>query len=212
MADLVELIPGYRAAVDTEQLSRDASFLPITETVGGFELRPLTLRDYITLRMMRSPLICGGTPSPGQLAAFLWLLSPSHRPGLTLGAFLNRRLFLRRCKYFLPSSNRADRPERMANAARLLVAIRAYVEEAFQDRPPTKARGWIEDYYSDAAALCGMLAREYGWSEKAVLDMPMKRIFQYLNEIKAANGSKSPLCNPSDRIKSEFMAKINRKN
>jgi len=40
------------------------------------------------------------------------------------------------------------------------------------------------DYYSDAASLCGMIAREYGWKESDILGLPIKRLFQYLNEIK----------------------------
>ena len=64
MGESVLEIPGYREAVARERLARDASFMPVTETVAGFELVPMTLRQYLILSLMRSPLLTGDTPGP----------------------------------------------------------------------------------------------------------------------------------------------------
>ena len=199
-------IPPYAEALAREQASRNAAFLDITETVAGFELRQMTLRDYLVLQVMRHPLLGGGTPSPEDLVAFLWLLSPAYRPAFTLGSFVNRRLFLRRCAGFLPSLRHGMTPERLVIAARIVEACRAYVAETMQDNGPTvRGRGFTPTYWSDGADICAALGREYGWTDTHTLGMPMKRILQYLNEIRSAHGSKTPLCNPSDRVLNEWM-------
>jgi hypothetical protein len=220
---LLELIPGYAAAIEAEQLVRDAAFYPVPELVGGFKCRPMTLTDYMILRTSKNPLLYGQVPTPEQLAAFLWLLSPEYRPTDLKG----RAKFLKRCrKHFMPPPYRALLNTKRAQARQLVRVQRAtaifdavvkaaldYVAETLQDRPPRAATIVFEaDYFSDAAGLCAQFARQYGWSEQAVLAMPLKRIFQYLNEMQQHSGSKKPLCNPSDQVRADWLRAANRRN
>lgn len=104
----------------------------------------------------------------------------------------------------------------MINAAKIIDAARAYIIETMQDRPPVQksmSNGHEVDYYSDPAYFCACFGREFGWCQEEVLNMPLKRLFQYLNEMKKYHGSPVPLCNPSDSIRADWMRGMNnRKN
>ncbi len=211
----------YIEAVIAERLSRDASMLGVHEDVAGFEVMPLTLWHLLILRIMRHPLLTDDAqPSPEQLSKFLWLIAPEFAPGNAKG----RKRFILRCKKtFYPPRYMAllntrkararhdvKRQHRLAEAARIIDSARAYLKESMQDRPAiVQVRGFEPDYYSDGIAFCAKFAREFGWHEQQVLQMPMKRLFQYLNEMKIANGSTAPLCNPSDAVSAKFYGEIN---
>jgi hypothetical protein len=218
MGDVLD-IPNYAEAVIREQFSRDVAFLDLYESVAGFDLVPLTLRHYVVLRLTRNPLLTGGLPTPRELFNFLWLLSPNYNPASKWA----RRRFEWKCRRrFYPPlwmaliNCRATRDnygkrlhKRQVAAAKIIDAVKAFVEETMQDAPPRPAHQHFDpDYYSDAAFFCALFGREYGWTQEQTLDMPMRRLFQYLNEIKQRNaipGKSVPLCNPSDRVKATWM-------
>jgi hypothetical protein len=213
-------IPGYKEAVAAERLAREVSFLPITETVAGLELVPMTLRQYLVLSLTKSPLLTGETPGPGHLLDFLWLLHPRYSPK---GGF-HKWLMVRKLRRCIPPVGtiwdyewlRAKRQRRVDLAVyrltRLVVALRNYVGETLQDWQPSQApEGTVEiDHYCDGAAICALVAREYGWTQETTLNMPMKQLLQFLKEIKVFHGTKVPLCNPSDRVKAEWLDKQQR--
>ena len=207
-------------AVAHERLVRDASFLAVNENICGFEVMPMTVSHLVVLQLSNSPFLSRRTPSPSELIQFLWLLNPSYHP--TNGA--DRRRFLFRCREFTPQSApffnfglrkaiyKRDAIERIERAAQVIDACRAYVAESFQDRPPRRQRAGVEaDYYSDACWYCATLAREFGWSEKSILAMPLKRVFQYINLIRQTHDPKAIMCNPSQNITAQWMAEKNSK-
>lgn len=218
--DLIDQIPGYADAIEKETNSRDAAFLSVTENIGGFEVMPMTLRHYLILRMAKSPLLHGGTPSPVELTAFLWLLSTEYTP---VGKW-RRFQFVRRCRKFCPprrplfetrgAMNRWNKKcaTAMARAADIVIAAREYVDAAFVDKPTGKGGNDVA-FYSDACALCASFAEDFGWSQETVLNLPLKVLFQYLKERKeriyAKNGKQALLFNPSDSIRSKWLLKIN---
>ena len=93
--DFFAQVPGLAEAVREEELSRTGAFLCKTETVGGFELRPVTLWQYAALRVNRHPVALGLLPTRNQLIAFLWLLNPAWRPPDTLAGLWRRWWFVR---------------------------------------------------------------------------------------------------------------------
>lgn len=212
-------IPGYCEAVLKERKIRDASFLGITEAIGPFEVQPLTLRHWIVLRMMQNPLLFDGTPTPNDLLNFFWLLSPR----FTIGNSIRKRWFKWHCRrMFFPqrylalwNTKRArarferKRIRRLTVAAKLIDKSKEFLNEALQDRPPIpKTLGFDAEYFSDGAYFCAVFGREFGWSQEDVLNTPIKRLFQYINEMKHYHRSPVPLCNPSDRIKASWLASI----
>jgi hypothetical protein len=212
------MVPGLGEAVARQELVRNASFLNVTENIGGFEVLPLSVFHYTTLHTVRHPLITGRTPGPMDLVGFFWILSPGYSPqgGRPLKAHLKR------CRKFLPpappwfKTRRAMRRwnvrtlEAMARAAQLIQAARDYVTESFMDRS-APAGGSMPSYYSEAAGICGKLAREYGWTEDYIMRIPIKRVLQYSKEIQSFHNPKAVLFNPSDRVTMEFQKARNAK-
>jgi len=184
----------YAAAVEHERAVRDGAFLPVAETVAGFLVVPMSLRQFLVLRALRSPCLEYDQPvSLADAAGFLWLLNPDYslKPR-------KRRKFLRVCRWI--------------DLEYTVNAIREYVRETFQDRPP-RQDGNSKQFFSDGCSICAMLAREYGWPEDDILDLPLKRLFQYLNECAAMNaaraGHNALLGNPSDKVLSEHLRELN---
>lgn len=199
--------PDYMAAVAEERQARDAAFFGLPETVAGFECEPLTFWHVMCLRMMRSPLLYGGTPSPDQLAAFLWLVSVDWEPGAeskTRTAFLKRvRITLMmprrpRLKCFERGwTNRAS--ESLQRAAKALDDARKYVDNAFLDAPEGKNITTIE-YYSSAASLCKFLWSEYGIPMDRALHIPMRQYYQLRRRSEEANSRGVSFTNPVSRV------------
>jgi hypothetical protein len=224
-------IPGYLAAIIRERVVRDASFLGLTESIGPFEAVPMTLRHWMLLRMDGNPLVRQGdgvsAPTPDQLRDFLWILNPQFSPAgpETKVQAKAKRAFFKRCrKVFYPprylalwntSRARARHVRKLAKrqsvAAAIIDAAKAYVAETMQDRPPQQGSMRFDpDYYSDAAFFCARFGREFGWTQEETLSTPMKRIWQYLNEMRRHYDSKVPLCNPSDSVRAAWMRDVNR--
>ena len=204
-------VEGYAEAVSREAIIRDSAFLGQPETVAGFELRQMLLKDYLLLRLMACPLLWGGAPSPKQLNQFLWVMSTSYPDNM---AMFNRRcvstfyppdppLFhfswlMKRWKYRHTCA--------LGRAAEVIQAVQEYIAETLQDKPQKpKKPGNGKVYYSSAAYWCATMAREYGYSLEAVMNMPLKIIFQLMNEIRESKGLE--VCNPSDAIVAEARAR-----
>jgi len=211
-------------AIDTERVVRASSFHLRTEKLLDFDVVPLTLRKYSLLRLLNSPFIPPfDTPSPIDLAQFLWVMSPQFDANDSQA----KSAFFRRCRGFIqpaPPRLRMLRwlwKSRCMDAsiyeAALVDAARAFVAEAMQDRPePVNAGLEAPAYYCDEIGLCAALGREHHFEESSVIEMPLKRIFQYLKEIRDRDAAKAGqyalLCNPSDRVKDKYLEAANRKN
>jgi hypothetical protein len=211
----------YRQAVERERLIRDAAYLPVTERIGPFEVRAMTLQDYLALRLVGSPFICGGPRDSDGIAAFLWLLAPDYAPGNLQG----KRRMERACRgYAMPGPPRVHLPwlmrRRARGAARAAVAcasmlglIEDYVAETVQDRPATSSGEEGASYFSEAAGLIDTFAAEYGWADEVILGMPLKRLFQQLKIInarrRAASGRATMMFNPSDAVRGRMLEALN---
>ena len=183
---LCDQIPGLREAIEREQHIRDTSFLELPESVCGFDLQPLTLRHILTLGSIGSPFMRGGHPMPHDVGAFMCVVGGWHG----FKRWRNLRKIGRIS--FRESVGQVD----------------AFVSESFQDAP-----GGIEadstSYYSFAASLVDLFGREYGWTEREILDAPVKRLFQYVKAIARRNGE-TTLFNPSDKVRGDWLREVNR--
>jgi hypothetical protein len=89
-------------------------------------------------------------------------------------------------------------------------SISDFIGEAMQDSPGgAGGDGEAISYYSFGASLVDCLAKEYGWIEASILDMPLKRLFQYLKVISRRNGE-TTLFNPSDKVRGKWLAELNK--
>lgn len=203
-------------AIQRQRIVRSAAFFPITETVAGYELLPMTVAHYSLLVIAGNPLLYGGTPSPVQLAQFLLILAPDCQPGCADGF---RRRFLRRCrKDFIPSATAqpfffkqrklAKNFRKMARAAEIISSIRGYVTEMMTDRPVKYAGGSQEEICCDAAWFCAVLGREYGYGRDFVLTMPIKQVFQFVNEIVTHHNPKAGINRVGTQIRGKYLDEL----
>lgn len=186
---LFQIIPGYKEAVQREALQREAAFVPVTESIQGVPVLPLTPLHYSMLDCAGSPFVTGGIPTPGDVIAFLWCVSPDYSPN----GWLRRWRFARAARR-LPYSATVN-------------AIGDYLTEAFADAPGVKAQGFRPSYYSGTASMVDLLASQYGWPEDAILRTPFKRLFQYARAIRARHDDKPIFFNPSDAVIAEWQEK-----
>lgn len=179
------VIPGYAEAVKQERSIRDQSFLDLPEAVCGVEVQPLTLRRMVLLESIGSPFVCGGPVTPYHVGAFF--------VALTGATGLKRWRLLRRVG--------------LMNTEELVAAITGFMDETFQDSPPGSSEGI--SYYSNAAGLVDFAASQYGWPEDDILDIPLRRLFQY---VKATTHRLNPSAiqfNPSDRVRGNYLKEQN---
>lgn len=171
----------YAAAVERESQLREAVFLGLPETVGGYELRPLTTLDYTTMHLVRSPFIVGGTISKADIWQFLWFQSVKFSPT----SIIRRRLFM----WKIILNNRQ---------LELLTGVRGFISETLFDLPGNGKSS--KAFYSFIASVVDLLASEYGWTRDSIIKIPLKEIAQYLKAIRLRKDSKAILFNPSDPL------------
>lgn len=205
----------YKQVVEREQLVRDACFMPILDSIGPFEVKPMALRHFLALSAIGNPFVAGGTPTPDDAFLFLWQVSPDYDPK----NYRAKRKLRRLCKFFMPGIPWFGRTKRWKKQTRkrlvcfeqMCLAIRAYVDEAFQDKPPAKDSAKKASYYSIAANFVDTFGTEYSWSPETTLAQPLKALHQYLILIRArdrAKAGKPPVFfNPSDELLGLLVSK-----
>lgn len=166
MDDIRDIITGYREALEQEELLRNAAFLDVPELVGGVECQPFTLRHWCVLQCIGSPFVVGGVPSLEDVSKFLWSVNKRY----------NRNSKIRR--YFFIKSTRK------LQYFGTVRAIQDYLEKSFCDFPGGKTSGFTPAYWSCFANIISELAKEHGWDEQKIMDMPLKRIWQYIRVIR----------------------------
>lgn len=180
------VIPGYAEAVARERFLRAAAFVADREYLCGLPVLPLSIWHVMALDTIGSPFV---TRAEGVTADdvlnFLWIVSPRYTANR-----LERRWF------WLTKV-------RKLKAEAAIKAIADYVSEAYGDAPGGSRGG--PSYYSNAAGLVDALASAYGWSERDILKLPLKRAFQYAKAIADRISPNAVLWNPSDRIKGDWL-------
>lgn len=182
-------IPGYREAVKREGDIREAAFLDLTTSICGVEIRQMTPRDLLILDGIGNSLVSNGLPTPEELADFLWKLSPKFK----LNAPFRRWIFWESI--------------RKLNYLHAVKACANYVDDTFQDSPASSSDRSLP-YAAWTAYIVNNIAMNYGWSESSILNIPLKRLFQYLRCIRRYHDPNAPLFNPSDKLKGDYVRKL----
>lgn len=224
-------VPGYSEAVAKEQKLRDEPFTGLNEWINGVEVLPFNIRHLNLLESVRSPFIVGGrNPTPGDIAVFLWYVSPQWEPAKAelKPSFKN---------YWKTSANKKN-PIRSvikwAFSSRLRLAHRVYKEEknygirkrqffkslrhnagedakreiveyldkAFYDAPKGSGdKSQTPKLYSSwSALLIHEIAAAYGWSLEDIETAPVRKLYQLRKWIHREASPDRPLSNPSDRV------------
>lgn len=183
-------IPGLREAVKRENDVRDASFLDLTTSICGIEIRQMTPRDLLILDGIGNPLVANALPSPVQLAEFLWLLSPRYRNRSPVRRFLFARS-IRRLNYIAAAK-----------------ACSRYISDTFQDSPGGGGPASVP-YASWCGHIVHTIATNYGWERNTTIKLPLKELFQYLRCIRRHHDPDCPMHNPSDKLKGDYARLLN---
>lgn len=197
--DYTEL-EGYREAAkeafEKQQGIRERSLIGEMESVGGFNLRFISLRTYAALRWMQNSFVTSGVvPTLEDACFFVWIHCAEYKDAGGFFRTLRNRYYRRRIG------------KRM-NALKMH-EIEAWTYEQFQDfdkgessgpsAPPSTAEtAWIPE----------ALAKEYGWDDQMILDMPIARITQYLRLRRLRNNSKYTPYQLTDEVNDQFAGKF----
>lgn len=173
--------------------ARNVCFLDPIETLNGEPCSHLTVERLIILEQANSVFLHGGETdiTADDILTILWVLSPRFQ--------LNEK----RARRF-----RAKRKRRVRVAlADYSRAILSFLEKTFTFAPPKKnggdAQGWV-------ATIIDLLASEYHWSEREILDLPLSRAFQYVAAMRERiSDNPVKFSGEADRLKAEFLKKAN---
>jgi hypothetical protein len=187
-ANLFGIIPGYRKAVQLEFDERREAFLDLADDLAGVEVRPFTLRHALILESIGSPFLCGGVIAPADVAIFLWVISKTYLIDVN-----GKERVIAQCR---------DLPFEVT-----CQAIHDYLDAALADSP---AGGKAQDScVAWPAQFVDTFAREYGWSDETILQLPFKRANQYLRCIVQRYNPKAIFIDRSDRVRGEWLQRQN---
>lgn len=190
------LVPGYKEAVEREVRIREESFLPFGEMICGLEVRQMTPRDLLILQGIESPFVVGGAITAEHIVRFLWILSFRFRVVRTWRDKWVRGKFIKRC--------------RRLNVGGVLRRIDEYMTDTFQDAPGGSGRGPVASDWSGIAAIVDQLASAYHWREDDILQIPLKRIFQYGRIMRRREDPKAVFFNRRDEVRGAWLRDRNK--
>ena len=176
---------------------RDAegSTLPFVELheerIGDFPAVILNIQKYLLLQ--QAGVFEGkGDKTVNDVLIFLWIVHPE---------FVAEPL---RSKAFFKEHAKID-------LQAYATQITDYLGSMFQMMPGKESgksgggsnKDWV-------ASLVDLIASEYGWPEKEILNIPLPRLFQYVSRItQRLSGSPVSFSKEADRLQAEFMEKAN---
>ena len=182
-------IPGYAEAVKEEQHNRDIAFLVSPPPICGVPIVHMSLRHWSMLIGCRNRFIHGERPEAGDVAMFLWFLSPDYAAGDNAA----REKFV------------AERVRPLDFGA-AVKEIFGYLARVFQDIPSSNGKaGDSKSYTAPVASMVDLLAHEYGWTDETILTLPLSRLFQYLRRIEKRNDPKAMQFNRSEQFVSRWL-------
>lgn len=166
---LHDLIPGLRDALARYREENSEAFAGVEPKIcGRVEIAPLTARMFLDLQGAENALICRDDrgPDPVDVQVMLWRCSPLYKRGDD-----DLRRFYQATLLELPFEQTVE-------------DLLEYVRRSLAGQPlwkgSVRATPGVGNW---AARLVHIFAKEYGWTEDYVLDLPFRRLWQYANRI-----------------------------
>ena len=181
-----EYRPKLDAAKEADRRDVQLSMVCAPEFIGKSWVMPMTLGRLLFLDAINHPFLTGQPTDRNGVLDFLWIMSPQFSPGNRKAA----KKFFRR--YWFKEIDAGP--------------LREYLAEEFADEGTSKEPDptWI-------AQLVDVIASEYGWSEREIFDIPLKRIFRYSEAI-VARRSDSKTINfttpKTDAVRNDYLRKV----
>ena len=168
---------SYKAVRDDIERAR---LLPWSSAVGidigGFTVAPLSFRSLVDLEIAGNSFVVGGTPLPGDIAAYLWRHQAEYKPSACSKSFVAKV---------------AD----AKNVGELVSGIYAHIAVAFDDTPAASSFG---GHASDnrlqpipaIASICDEYGSAYGVDPQDVADYDLRIVFQCCRAQRIKQGAK----------------------
>ena len=186
----------FQEALFQQNLVWNASWAGVVEDICGMEALPLTPLHFVRLAAACSPFVCGGRePDRTDVDNFLWCVSPLYDPASRWKKFLHWLHYFRVTKKL--------------SLADLVAGIDEYLDEAWQDSPPTSGQK-SKAYYAPIVSMMRSLCPEYHMTPQQVLTTPYKQLFQLYKPVGAALGV--PLAAPADSAALREKARARNRN
>ena len=155
MISLPEEVQKLLSDANTHQ---EEAWLNIETEIAGIPIRQMTLEHYFLLNGFESPFLTGKEFGAVDIGIFLWILSPEHK----------------RCT---KACDQFCKKIAGLNIVQCVKDIKEYLEITFLDAD-TSAEKQRKRYASFVAYQIDTYAKEYGWSVRQTMEMPLRQIFQ----------------------------------
>lgn len=189
-----DIIPGLAKAEDDFVLGQTEAFLNVEPLIcGKIKLLPFTAQMFIELDAADSPFFRpDSSPAPEHVAMFLWRCSPE---------------FSRYKWYSTWKMNRFIKRVAHIPYGQAVVEITEYLERAYAPLPAVKRKVTAtRSFASWPSHLVHAFASEYGWSEETILNLPLRRLYQYMNRIIESNDPDfKQMCPATAKLKHAWM-------
>ena len=201
--DIPGLATAMAAAESSQYQTRENSLLNLTYDLCGFNVRTMTIRDYVLLDRVGSPFLQRVEPTMADLAMFLWILSPEFKAWIN-GTGLRKWLpSLQPVAAFLYSRkvNRAFGKDIPKTSEAMIVKCFEYIDEMFFDCPPS-VKGGEKSCLSYLTGWFDSLQSEYHFTSEQVWEMGLPELFQRLAAIRQRINPSMPQFNKrTDELK-----------
>jgi hypothetical protein len=178
------LIPGLVEAVREERFNREIAFTDGLEVLGGgFRVRKMLVKDYVTLRTVENPIITHGKGGILDLVQVLWMMHPEYGPNRWFKKWVFLRFVCSRLYTYPPLYHQ------------IYSAVQKWLNRVLQDLPSGGPPSDDKSYFSDIAFLVWMLRP---WQPETVMNMPIDQALQYSTISRLEKGLN--VSNPSDDL------------
>lgn len=191
----LDFIPGLKEAETKfrdEQIEAFAGVEP--DICGMIGVLPFTPQMYLELSGAGNRLLAAEVVTPIDVAQFLWRVSP----GFSRTAKPKVKKAFHLCISVLPFDQAVDE-------------LLAYVSRAWAPMPNWPGGGAATPSAGVwPSRIVDMFAKEYGWTEEYILNLPFRRLWQYANRVLERKSDKyTQRCPEVLRLRAEWLKSVN---
>lgn len=200
-------IPGLSEAMakarEIQFKTRENSLLGLSYDLCGFNVRMMTIRDYVLLDRNQCPFLNRMEPTMLDLAFFFWVMSPQFDKWCEPSGWRQWLPFLQPIQAYFYSRRISKKfgkniPE---TSEEVVVKCFEYIEKMFFDSPPS-VRGGGESCLCYLTGWFDQIQSEYHFTNDDMWKMGLPELFQRLNAIRQRNNPNTPQFNKStDAVK-----------
>lgn len=193
-----ELAPLLRQARDRYRSNALEAFAGIEPKIcGRVQVVPFTLRMFVELDGAGNRFLTGSdAPQIEDALMFLWRVSPIY----SRTDEETRNDFIRTVPLAIYPYGEAE----------LVSQIIEYIRRTLSGAPLTKKSRGSDSVGTWISSIVHIFAKEYGWTEDYILDLPLRRIWQYLNRIlEDGNPKYKELCDEEQSLRAQWLREQN---